>query len=142
MNRDLTKATEILKSGEYTCALCKDDIVYSCTERGVKPLLGWIDEGLNLKDFSAADKVVGKAAAFLYVILGVKEVYAYVMSESAVSVLKEYGIKTHYDKSVKYIINRLGTGKCPMEAAVWDISVPNDALAAIRIRLEELKSSK
>lgn len=136
------KATEILKSSKCTCVLCKGDIVYRCTDRGVKPLLDFIDKGFDLKDFSSADKVVGKAAAFLYVILGVKEVHADVMSEGAEAVLKEYGVGVQHDQSVEFIINRLGTGKCPMESAVWDISVPGDALAAIRIRLEELKSAK
>lgn len=141
MNKDLIKATEILKSGQYTCVVCSGDIIYNCTQRGVKPLLDWIDSGLNLKDFSAADKVVGKAAAFLYVILGIKEVYADVMSEGAANVLKEYGIEIHYDKSAEYIINRAGTGKCPMEDAVWNISAPSEALTAIRTRLKELKSA-
>lgn len=141
MNRDLIKATKILKSEESTCVLCKGDVLYHCTQRGVKPLLEWIDSELNFTDFSAADKVVGKAAAFLYVILGVKAVYADVMSEGAVGVLKKYSIKMQYDKSVKYIINRAGTGKCPMEEAVWNISDPSEAEAAIRTRLKELNNA-
>lgn len=141
MNSDLAKAKEILKSGTYTCVLCRNDIVYSCTQRGVKPLLDWIDSEAEFKDFSAADKVVGKAAAFLYIILGVKAVYADVMSKGAIGVLKKQGIEIHYDKSVEYIINRAGNGKCPMESAVWDITVPSEAESAIRTRLEELKSA-
>lgn len=141
MSKDLIKATEILKSGQYTCVVCSGDIIYNCTQRGVKPLLDWIDSGLNLKDFSAADKVVGKAAAFLYIILGVKAVYADVMSKGAIGVLKKQGIEIHYDKSAEYIINRAGTGKCLMEDAVWNISTPSEALTAIRTRLKELKSA-
>ena len=53
------------------------------TERGVKPLLQWLDGENRVKGFSAVDKVVGRAAAFLYVLLEVKEVYAGVMSEGA-----------------------------------------------------------
>lgn len=53
------------------------------TERGVKPLLQWLDGENSVKGFSAVDKVVGRAAAFLYVLLEVKEVYAGVMSEGA-----------------------------------------------------------
>lgn len=142
MNNDLTKAMHVLQDGEYTCVLCRDDIVYSCSERGVKPLLDFIDSGTDLKDFSAADKVVGNAAAFLYVILGVKEVYAKVISESAADTLERHDVKVQYDKLAEYIVNRTGTGRCPMEKAVADISKPNDALTAIRKRLEELKSAK
>lgn len=138
MKNDLKKAIDILNSGQYTCVLCKDNEIYTSTERGVKPLLEWLESGIKLKGFSAADKVVGKAAAFLYVMLGVKEVYAPVMSESAIYTLARNGIQPHCDKSVKNIINRAGTGICPMEESVEKLSIPSDALTAIRLRLAEL----
>lgn len=138
MKTDLIKAVEQLNSGKYTCVLCKENEIYTSTERGVKPLIDWLDGAIDFNGFSAADKVVGKAAAFLYVLLGVKEVYAPVMSESAIHTLERNGIQPHCDKSVKNIINRTGTGFCPMEEAVMDISAPAEALTAIRNRLREL----
>lgn len=141
MNIDLKNAINILKEKQCTCVLCKDDMVYTCKQRGVKPLLDWLDSGLEPKGFSAADKVVGKAAAFLYVLLGVKEIYADVISEGAVNILKKYAVNVQYGELAEYIINRAGTGKCPMEEAVWDISVPDKAVTAIRVRLKELNSS-
>ena len=140
MKTDLQTAIELLAKGEYTCVLCKGDSIFTSTERGVKPLLNWLNNEAQFKDFSAADKVVGKATAFLYVLLGVKEVYAPVMSEGAVSVLKENGISAKYDTLAKNIINRMGTGICPMESAVKDISNPKDAVAAIKTRLAELNA--
>ncbi len=140
MNNDLIKAIEVLKNGEYTCVLCKEDVVYTGKERGVKPLLDWTESDIDFKGFSAADKVVGNAAAFLYVILGVKEVYAQVMSEPAASTLIKNGIDVHYDVSVKNIINRSGTGICPMEETVNDISSPQEALNAIKLKLKMLKA--
>ena len=140
MKTNLQTAIELLKQKEYTCVLCNDDQIFTSTERGVKPLLNWFDNGLEFKDFSAADKVVGKATAFLYVLLGVKEVYAPVMSESAVSVLEANGVLAQYDTLAKSIINRMGTGICPMESAVMDISEPKEAVAAIKIRFAELKA--
>lgn len=135
MNSNLTKAIAQLNSGAYTCALCKEDTIYTSTERGVKPLLDWLDNGINLNGFSAADKVVGKAAAFLYVLLGVKEVYAPVMSESAVYTLARNGVQPYCDQSVKHIINRTGTGFCPMEEVVMDITEPKEAINRIKKRL-------
>lgn len=142
MNYDLTKALNLLKNVGYTCVLCRKDIVYCCVGRGVKPLLDFIDNGTDLNGFSAADKVVGNAAAFLYVILGVKEVYAQVISKSAAHTLEQHGVKVYRDKSAEYIVNRTGTGRCPMEEAVADISEPTAALTAIRKRLKELKTAK
>lgn len=143
MSDDLTKAITELKqeNSEYTCVLCRGDDVYTAVHRGVKPLIEWIDCGADFKDFSAADKVVGKAAAFLYVLLGVSEVYALVMSEAAVDTLAKNGIVSKYEKSVPHIINRNGDGMCPMEQSVWDIDDPAEALDAIRKRLAELSQN-
>lgn len=138
MKNDLIKAIDTLNSGQYTCVLCKDNEIHTSTERGVKPLLEWLESGIDLKGFSAADKVVGKAAAFLYVLLGVKEVYAHIMSESAIYTLSRNGIFPQCDVSVKNIINRAGMGNCPMEEAVGELSDPKEALQAIRKKLSEL----
>ncbi|MDE7303848.1 MAG: DUF1893 domain-containing protein, partial [Oscillospiraceae bacterium] len=140
MNNDITEAINIFNGDKYTCVLCKESAVYVSTERGVKPLLDWLDNGIDLQGFSAADKVVGKAAAFLYVLHGVKEVYAKVMSEGAICVLNDNGISTKYDIAVKNIINRAGTGDCPMEEAVGELSSPLEALKAIKLKLTQLNS--
>lgn len=139
MENDLRKAMEHLQEGQYTCVLCRDDVMYTSRERGVKPLLDWLDGGLETRGFSAADKVVGKAAAFLYVLLGVKEIYAHVVSKAAMGVFTEYHIPFLYDISTEYIINRQGTGSCPMEEAVSGLSAAEEAPEAIRRRLAELR---
>ena len=118
--------------------LCKDDIVYTAYDRGVKPLLKWLDDGVDLKDFSAADKVVGKAAALLYVLLGVSCVYAPVMSIGAQEVFDEHKTAFICDKTVDAIINRQGDGFCPMETAVKDISSPETAISVIKEKLKTL----
>lgn len=141
MKTNVKKAIEILNKGEYTCVLCGEDTVYTSMERGVKPLLDWLDDHKEFKGFCAADKVVGKAAAFLYVLLGVETVYAPVMSRGAIDILERYDIRFFYDCSADKIINRAGTGICPMEETVWDISNPEEALKAIKIKLTDLLNS-
>lgn len=138
MNDNLLQAKEKLAEGTYTCVLIRKSITYLSAERGVKPLLNWLTSDTDLQGFSAADKVVGKAAAFLYILAGVREVYAPVMSEAAIDVLKAHGIEAYYDFAVNTIINRAKTGMCPMEQAVWSISEPEAALAAIRQRIASL----
>ena len=105
-------------------------------------LQGFWGSDKEFKGFCAADKVVGKAAAFLYVLLGVKTVYAPVMSRGAIDTLERYDIQSLYDCSVDKIINRAGTGICPMEETVWDISSPEEALIAVKIKLTELLNSQ
>lgn len=142
MTKNLTKACSLLAAGDYTCVACHDDITHTATERGVKPLLGWLDEGLNLTGFSAADRVVGRGAAFLYCLLGVKEVYARIMSRPAAEVLKAHGIACDAEKLVDGIINRKGTGPCPFEAAVMDITDTWEALDAIRNKMTQMQKGK
>ena len=138
MKNDLDTARDLLGDGGYTCVVCRADRIYTTTERGVKPLLNWLDQGLDLTGFSAADRVVGRATAFLYCLLGVKEVHALVMSRPARKVLESHGIAASAGQLVDGIINRKGTGPCPFEAAVMEITDSQEALAAIRRRLAQM----
>lgn len=138
MTNNLSIAKELTFGGNYTCVLVKEDTVYTSSERGVKPLLNWFEQGIGFNGFSAADKVVGKAAAFLYVLLGVTEVYALVLSEPAKEVLLKNGIGVSFKALVPAIRNRTNTGFCPMETATKDITDPTDALIAIKDTLKKL----
>ena len=142
MEQNLKKARDLLNSGNYTCVACKEEVVYTTTQRGVAPLLNWLDSKTDLKDFSAADRVVGRGAAFLYCLLGVKEVYALVMSRPAAEVLQSHGILADAGTFVEGIINRTGTGPCPFEAAVMDIQDTQEALNAIRMTRRKLMDGK
>ena len=139
MNGDLEKAKALLSEGDYTCVVCREEYAHTSRDRGVKPLLNWLEEGMDLKGFSAADRVVGRATAFLYVLLGVKAVHARIISRPAAAVLETYGIESSAEKMVEGIINRRGDGPCPFEAAVLDITDAGEALAAIRNKQMEMR---
>ena len=138
MMNDLVIAKNILNSGNYTCVISQNDSIYTSTERGVKPLMVWLESKECFKDFCAADKVVGKATAFLYVLSGVKALYAHVISKSALQVLTEHHIATEYDELVENIINRQGNGICPFEAAVLHVTEPATAYETIRRKMSEM----
>ena len=106
-----------------------------------RPLLDFLDSGTDFTGFSAADKVIGKATAFLYCLLGVRAVYAQVMSTNAAQVLAAHGISAFCTRLVTGIRNRTDTGPCPMEAATRDLTDPEEALAAIRRTLHNLQQA-
>ncbi len=140
MKHDIKKAKELLeKEGGYTCVLCKGAIVYTDTKRGIAPMLSFLESGTVLDGFSAADRVVGKAAAFLFVLAGVKEVYAKVMARRAVDVFEAHGILYSYDILTDHIINRSKTDLCPMEKAVAEVSDPRSAFSAVKETFRQLK---
>ena len=138
MSKDLEKAKEILQSGNYTCVTVKGNVLHTSSERGVKPLLKWIDEKTELCGHSAADKVVGKAAAFLYVILGIRQLHACVISRPALDVLQNHNITVSFDILTDAIRNRTDTGYCPMEQATKELNDPQAALTAIIEALKRL----
>ena len=141
MEKDLLTAKQLLEQNNCTCALCQEDAVFTSTLRGVKPLLNFLEAGTNLQGFCAADKVVGKGAAFLYCLLGVRAVYAPVMSQAALEVLQKHGIVARYDLLVDAIFNRRRDGFCPMETATKALDDPHEALLAIRKTLEKMHQS-
>ncbi len=133
-----TRAKELLV-GERTCVLCKGDVVKICTQRGVKPLLSLFESGEDFQGCYAADKVVGKATAFLYALLGARGVYAKVLSENARTVLQKQGILVEYGELVPHIINRSGVGICPFEEAVLGVEDTQAAYEIIRKKMQELR---
>ena len=136
MNKDLEQAKALLENNEeYTCAACRAGESFASEEHGVRPLMRWLNEGTDLSGASAADRIVGKAAAFLYVLLGVRTVYAPLMSVPARETLRAHTV-------VPAIRNRTDTGFCPMESAVWDISDPHEAKAALERKISEMMAKK
>lgn len=135
---DLKKAKMLLDMKEYTCVMCKDVDVHTSVLRGVKPIVQWIESGMNFQGYCAADKVVGKATAFLYVLLGVEAIYAHVISKSALEVLQKNNICIQYGTLVEYISNRKGDGICPFESTVLDIDDSNEAYSTIRLKMKEM----
>jgi hypothetical protein len=96
------------------------------------------ESGKSYAGYSAADKVVGKAAAFLYCLLGIRALYAGILSQPALEVLEKAGIPAQYDTLVPAIRNRAGDGFCPMETAVREITDPAHAPEAIQKALQRL----
>ena len=132
MSMDLEQAKKLLSQTNATCVVCKGSTVYTSHQRGVAPLLAWLDGQTDMMGFSAADKVVGRAAAFLYRLLGVRSVYGHVMSTGAVKVLRAGGIEASWGTLTEAVQNRAKTGLCPLELATGNIEEPENALYIIR----------
>lgn len=122
-------------------ALARDGDIITSTLRGIGPMITFKREHKDLAGYSVADLVVGKAAAFLFIDAGIKEVYAKNISVQAKRVLKERGIYLEYEVLAEAIINREGTDLCPMEKLVKDIDDISSALPLIEKKYDELRSN-
>ena len=131
----IDKAKQLLK--DSTLVVINGERVCTYNERGVKTLLDILQsEPLLLENAIVADKIVGKAAALLMVKGGVKEVYAETISESAIEVFRLHKIPVTYGIVTLRIVNRTGTGPCPMESTVEGIDDPVEAFEALKQKVK------
>ena len=105
-------------------------------------LLAWLAAGQRLDGFSASDRVIGKAAAMLYIQLGAVAVRGHVMSEAGLAMLQSHHVEAAYDELVPMIRNRANTGMCPIEQSVRDIDDPAQAEAPIRAAVAQLMAAR
>lgn len=122
-----------------TLAYLAEGELFTSTKKGISPLyelVGKVPAGAVF-----ADLIVGKAAAMLYLLLRPAAVYGETMTKAAHSLLQAHGIDVSFGgELVPCIVNRAGTGLCPMEAAVEFLDEPSRAYEAIGRTLEALKS--
>jgi len=132
MNRSeyLDKAIRLLKEG-HTCVIAGDGLLLISDRTGISPMLDHLQEGTDLTGCAVADKIVGKAAAMLFTLAGIREVYADVLSEAGKAFLEEAGIPVVWGQLTPMIVNRAGTGMCPMEETVLNLEDPSAAYAAL-----------
>lgn len=126
----------------HTICLCKDGECLCSQRRGIAPIMGFIESGEDLRGYSVADVVVGKAAALMFVKSGIAHVYAKTLSEYGKSILELYGVDYDYEILTERIINREGTDTCPMEKAVLNTDDPEEAYEILKNKLTELKSGR
>lgn len=97
----------------------KNNETETFNEKGVEPLLNYLDKS----DFKGAymfDRVVGRAAAYLYVYGEADYVYAATISKPAIEILKKNHIKYEAENVVDEIQNSSKTGLCPFEELTKD----------------------
>ena len=132
---------EELFSRELTCLVVWEHGRFESQKRGVAPLMELLSSEGSCQGGKAADKVVGRATAFLYRLLEIAQLHAGVISQGALEVLQESNICVTYDTLVPGIRNRTNTGPCPMEAATANCHTPEEAFAAIRATLDKLSKA-
>ncbi|MBQ9784609.1 MAG: DUF1893 domain-containing protein [Clostridia bacterium] len=137
-DQERAKALLYAPDAHNTCVLCKGGEVYASEKTGIAPMMDLLESGAELSGFCAADRIVGRAAAMLFVLAQVKEVYAEVITDGAVQILNENGIACSWQTRTHMIVNRRGDGPCPMERAVDGVTDPLKARELIRKTMERL----
>lgn len=112
-----------------------------CYRRGVIDLFEILKHSPEtLNEALVADKVVGKGAAALMVLGRIKALHTDVISKPALEMLRQYGIEPAYDTLVDNIINRTGTGICPVEQLTSNVATAEEALPLIEQFIAKMKN--
>lgn len=123
----------MLQTGCRGVARSTDGTIKEFHQRGVRDLIELIASTPDFLDGAqVADKVVGRGAALLMVKGRVSQVYAVVISQGALHVLREAGVKVDYGEMTSYIINRRGDGMCPIESLTSSITDADEAYEKIK----------
>ncbi len=132
--RDIELAKRTLKDEDLNLVVVNDGrVVFSSESPGVKGLLEAIENFRNLvSGASAADRVIGRGAAFLCAYLNVDRVYGELVSEPAIDVLEKEDVEYSADKVVDNIENRSGSDICPFEKLTEDMKDPEEAYEGIK----------
>lgn len=132
---------EMLHVGGYSCVIVNGDI-RTFTQRGVADLYELLkNEPTFLQGASVADKVVGKGAAALMILGGVKRLHTDVISKCAWELISKYNIEVSYGEIVPFIENRNKTGRCPLETRCINSQTAEEALPLIEEFIEAIRQS-
>lgn len=130
---------------EQNCSLVveKDGELHLFFKRGVYDLEELLKHNpVLLRGSSIADKVIGKAAAAIIAVGGVKELYAHVLSSKAEAFLKQSNISYTYGTLVDQIIMTKGDTRCPLETIVDEAESAEEAVEILFRHFEEMKQLK
>ena len=131
---------DLLHVEACSCVIRNGDVTRIFRERGVKDLYRLLEEEPELLDGAfVADKVVGKGAAALMILGGVEELFADVVSRPALELLAGAGIAVEYTVVVPNIVNRAGTGTCPVEQLCAGAETAAECLPLIEGFMQKMK---
>jgi hypothetical protein len=130
-NQDLNCAKEELGERNLAFVIVKNKkILAESREKGVAPFFSALTT-VNAAGASLADKIVGKAVAFLSAYSDIEAVYTPLVSTPAAAVLHGYDILLEAEKEVPMILNRTRDDQCPIEKMILSCDLPEEAYALL-----------
>lgn len=139
-NRDLELAKAKLIEDNLSLVLVKKGkIIFETKKHGIGGFLQAIDKlDKKLIAASAADKVIGVAAAMLCAYSGVVSVFGLTISKGGAKVLEDNNISYSFEKKVSNILNRSKSDVCPFEKLATSSRSPNDAYVKLKSLASEM----
>jgi hypothetical protein len=132
--RDLELAKSKLIKEDLSLVIVKNGkVIFKTSKPGISGFLQTIEkQDKNLVAASAADKIVGVAAAMLCVYAGLSSIFALTVSEAGIKVLEENNIACVFDRKVSNILNRSKTDVCPFEKLAMSSGSADEAYIKLK----------
>ncbi len=128
----IAEMATLIRRGEASAVAARNGVICARESgHGVQPLLGLLDGG-KLRGALVVDKVIGRAAAAICIVGGVRQVHGLLMGEEAKRFLAAHGVPATADRIVPKILNRDLDASCPLEARVADETDPQKMVEALR----------
>jgi HD superfamily phosphodiesterase len=140
-DKDLELAKSKLMDEDLSLVIVKNrKVIFETQKQGITGFLEAIARlDKNLVDASAADKIVGVAAAMLCVYAGVASVFAFTISEEGRKVLRDNNIAYRFEKMVTNILNRTKEDVCPFEKLAMMSGDPEEAYVKLKFCANKMK---
>ncbi len=130
---DLEIAKSLLERKDLSLVVIRDgEVVKESKGKGILPLFELVEQEISLKGAVLADKIIGRAAAFLILNSKLKAIYARVISKGGLKLLEDK-IDCYYRYETDNILGNDGKGMCPVETSLLDID--EDILAYKKIKM-------
>jgi hypothetical protein len=133
-NQDLEFAKlKLIKEDLSLVIVKKGKVIFETKKQGISGFLQAIEKlDKDLVAVSAADKIVGVAAAMLCVYAGVASVFALTISEEGMKVLEDNNISYRFEKKVSNILNRDKKDVCPFEKLAMASGTSDEAYVKLK----------
>ena len=144
-SQDLELAKLTLTEKNLSLVIAKQGtVIFETHKPGISGFLQALKEQeKNLVGASAADKIVGVAAAMLCVYSELDSIFALTISEAGIRVLEDNNIACVFEKKVTHILNRNKTDVCPFEKLAMSSGSPDDAYVKLKsLANQMMKKSK
>ena len=139
-NHDLEIAKLKLTEENLTLVIVKHrKVIFETHKQGISGFLQAIDEQKkSLVGASAADKIVGVAAATLCAYSRLVSIFALTISEAGIKVLKDNNIACSFQRKVTNILNHNKTDVCPFEKLAMTSGNPDDAYVKLKSLADQM----
>jgi hypothetical protein len=131
---DIELARSLFEEEKWNLVIVKGgQVLFSSRERGVAPFFQAVQRmRKSLHNATMADRIVGLAVAMLCLHARIASVYAGIVSQGAINMLKGQGVTVSSKNIVPYVSNHDGTDLCPFEKLAGNCQKPSQLLAALQ----------